>query len=150
GKNARGIEPTPHRWRRPVAVGAFVIALVAIGISSPGRVVLNKILSRGEPAGTQTVQPGLDLEQQVRARHGWGSSLRKPVITGVVTFYDSEGQTTGQSNFTLTRKYPGSLRVDLSKGGTVESAGFDGSQPWKGRSRNPNELDARDIRAWLR
>src|SRR5262249_9650729 len=143
---------TSRLWRRRLLLFMTVLLLLGgVGLSRPGSALLSKMFSRGNaPGPVRPTQPVLDLEQQVRARVGWNSTLVNSVITGVISFYDWEGQNTGQANFSLTRKYPALVRLDLARGAAVESVGFDGTQAWKSGTRSLNAQDAREIRAWLR
>ena len=132
-----------------------VLALAVAVLSKPGRSALERIFfgekhDTLDATGSQIVQTAQDLEQRVRARHGWTSSLLNSVITGQVTLYNREGQARGQASFTLYRKYPDLTRVVIDRGGPVETIGFDHNQAWKLGTTSLTEREARDIRAWLR
>lgn len=133
--------------------GVVVVCLLGVAaLSRPGRAALTRIFSteKSEVTAEAAAQSGQDIEQRVRARHGWNDSLQNSIITGEVTYYDREGQTRGQANFTLYRKYPNRLRVVIERAGSVETIGIDQDQAWRTGSRNLSEAEARDIRAWLR
>ena len=162
----RGATPTTNPARavrlnkRVVLATICAVCLLAIvGVSKPGRSALRSILSLIEPAPTATpapdptpaaVTPAPDVEQRARARHGWTSTVVNSVVRGTITYLNADGTASAPaSGFTLYRKYPELLRIEVDRGGRVEVSGFDNVKAWR-TGATLSEEEARNIRGLLR
>lgn len=136
-----------------VAGGVGILLLLTIAAASePVRTALG-VMFQGAGRGPKAVsneQTAPDLEQRVRARHGWNTNVQNTVITGQITFYDREGKERGDAKLTLSRAYPDRLRVVIQRGALQETVGFDREQAWKSGAKSLSEVEARNIRGWLR
>jgi hypothetical protein len=150
---------TKRRLAVTAALAIFLLATAAI--SNAGRTAISRGLSflsgradtapENASALTEVVlQSDEDLERRARARHHWTIAILNSVVRGAITFYSGDGAVTGQANLTIYRAYPGRLRVELDRGGSVETVGFDGVSAWREGAPTLNEQRARDIRTWLR
>jgi len=149
--------------RQPIqiAVVVTVCLLAAVALSNRGRTTIRRLAAKltgsptatlatgpGEP--TAVAQAGPDVEQRARIRHGWTSSITNSVVQGTIITYNRNGGVIDQANLTVYRAYPNRVRVELSRGGVVETMGFDGISAWRAGTANLPAARAREIRAFLR
>jgi hypothetical protein len=139
---------------RVLIAGAVAVCLLAIvSASETGRAALSRVFSSAELKSTNviaTTQSGQDLEQRVRDRHGWNAEIRNSVLSGQITYYNREGEVKDQATFTLYRIYPDRMRAVLHRGTSIQTIGFNRDREWRDEARNLSDVEARDIRAWLR
>lgn len=146
----------PSRKKVQIAVIAAILLLAAVASSKPGRAALVKVISMVRPQPTVTTttavapQTARDVEERARARHGWTRDIRTSVMRGSIIYYDSEEQPTGQWAVSIYRKYPESVRVEISRRDGTLAMGFDGRDAWKTGESAPTPEEARDIRSLIR
>jgi hypothetical protein len=152
------------RQKKLIALGAAITcAVLALGLSRPGRAELLRLVARvippaktTETPGTAPVRPvsvaaqGLDVGQRARLAHGWSSSIVTSFARGSIIYYDSNGRATSQYAITIARAYPDRVRVEIDRGDSREVFGFDRTAAWRGGAANLSDTQARDIRAAAR
>lgn len=140
-----------------IAALATICLLAAAALSSPGRTTIRHLMARitESPAGGSNdaavqASANADLLGRARARHGWNHALVNSVARGRITYYDRNGAAIDEARVTVYRGYPNRLRVEMNRGGAVETVGFNGSNAWQAGASELSPERARDIRAWLR
>jgi len=116
--------------------------------------LVKRASSPGEDADTTRASSlaatGLDIEQRARAAHGWRADIANSLARGSIIYYDTSGRATGQYAVTILRGYPDRVRVEIDRGSTRETFGFNQTSAWKGGVANPTAAQERDIRALVR
>ena len=115
-------------------IAILFIGLLAItSLSQSGRRWFQSVTGflkiSNAPAVATTVAPppqgSPTIEEAARTAHGWNAAIVNSVVTGKITYYDSNGKETGNGSLTLYRKYPDLLRVEMTIDDVVEVDGVD-------------------------
>lgn len=135
--------------RKRVAIVSAVVAfiLAAACLTDTGQSAIRSLFNN--QASSISVAP--EVEQRAQAKHGWDNkSIKNSVVQGTLIQYSLDGLDTQQLGIKLYRSYPNRLRLEISEGGKTWVAGFDGKEAWREGIDKLQDVDARDIRSWMR
>jgi len=150
--------------RNKVLVAGLVLLLIfGIVAATPARVFLSAAISRispfsiGKTVSTSSVPTPVpspstvtDVEQRARAAHGWTAAILNSVARGSIVYYDTNGRANSQFGVILAHGYPDQLRIEIDRGDSLETSGFNTVAAWRRNVANLTEAEARDIRAVAR